>query len=666
MEVEEDGSLFSEPEELEKDEEKELENDDHEENEREMEVEGDCSQWHHLIFCEELQNNAYDDQKKNHVPVCSVCYEALVLGRPAYKCLECNFLRHKSCPESPHIAKVELYHKYWSERHHLIAVEEEVDNTGNEEVVCTGCQEPAFGPAYKCSIPNCTFCLHKSCSEQLYHVIQHPFHPEHALILQNPSNYNNCVACGKTCDRSFFYRCFLCDFDFDVICASRWRTDADDCHQHSFVPISTQIQFACQACGEDEEEPKQFASLCTICRLLIHAKCARYPRTIRTYTHDHSLTLTHSLNQQVKNQENIWCRLCSKKVKTEYSAYYCQKCGYIAHLNCAYTVRHSGATTESVVSNSVGYESHLVHLVEGIDLAEEETADPREINHFSHPQHNLILSNEKLVDVKRCEACIQHIISTPFYGCAQCNFFLHYRCTKLPATIKRGQFHEHLLTLLSHDVNASGLFWCNACGRDHDGFVYGCDKCKWYKLDVKCCLIPEIIEHEGHQHSLYLLAIESSETCNGCGKKGVNFRCPYCDEFTLCFRCPTLPLIARYEYDTHLLKLSYTREDESDEEYYCLICEEEREHPDHWFYFCVKCKFTAHSRCVLGENPCINYGRTFTDKDHEHPLTIVQKTKHSLPCDACGGSFHDVAVECTECKFNIHEYCGKNKLENRE
>jgi len=109
-----------------------------------------------LIFCEELQND--DDQKKNHVPVCSVCYEALVLGRPAYKCLECNFLRHKSCPESSYIATIGLYHKYWSERHHLIAVEEEVDNTlsGNEEVVCTGCQEPAFGPAYKFSIPNCT------------------------------------------------------------------------------------------------------------------------------------------------------------------------------------------------------------------------------------------------------------------------------------------------------------------------------------------------------------------------------------------------------------------------------------------------------------------------------------------------------------------------------
>jgi hypothetical protein len=148
-----------------------------------------------------------------------------------------------------------------------------------------------------------------------------------------------------------------------------------------------------------------------------------------------------------------------------------------------------------------------------------------------------------------------------------------------------------------------------------------------------------------------------SKICNGCGEKGVNFWCTHCDKFTFCFRCATLPLIARYEYHTHLLKLSYTREDDSDEEYYCIICKEERDHPDHWFFSYVKCKFIDHSRYVLGENPCIKYERTFTDKDQEHPLTIVQKTKHSPPCDACGQFFVDVTSKCTKCKFIVHEYC---------
>jgi hypothetical protein len=608
-----------------------------------MEVEGDCSLWHHLIFCEEVEND-----EENFI-VCWRCLEPL-WGGPTYKCLECNFHQHESCREDIEIDK----HHHWRERHHLISVEELLDkyNGGNEEVVCPGCQEPAFGPAYKCSFPKCTFFLHKSCSEQLSHVIQHPVHPDHALFLQLPSSRNFCDACYKSCRRSFFYRCLLCNFDLDVICASRRRTDAEDCHQHTFVPILTQIQFACQACGE--EQPKKIACLCTICQVLIHSECTRYPRTIKTTTHDHPLTLTYSLSQEVKNQENVLCKLCRKKVNKEYAAYCCQKYGYIAHLKCAYRYSIELEGTESTASNSIGYETHLVHLVEGIDPAEDERAGPQEINHFSHPQHNLIFINEKFVDVKRCEACVQFIISTPFYGCAECNFFLHYRCTKLPTTIKRGLFHRHPLTLLSHDVNASELFWCSACTRSHHGFVYTCDVCKWYKLDIQCFLIPEILEHWGHQHSLDLVITSDSETCNGCGKKRVDFRCTHCDKFTLCFRCATLPLVAEYEYHTHLLKLSSTREDDSDEEYYCLICEEERGHPDHWFYSCVNCKFTAHSQCIFGENPYINYGRTFIDEDHVHPLTIVKKTKHSPPCDACGVSFLDVALECSKCKFNVH------------
>jgi hypothetical protein len=630
-----------------------------------MEVEGDCTLWHHFIFCEELHNN----DEENFI-VCWLCLEPL-WGGPTYKCLECNFHQHESCREDIEINK--LKHIYGGrERHHLIFIEELLDkyNGGMEEVVCPGCQEPALGPAYKCSIPKCTFFLHKSCSEQLSHVVQHIMHPEHALFLQLPSSGNYCDVCHKYCDNSLFYRCFACNFDIDIKCESRWRISAEDCHQHSLFLMLQQIQFTCSACAEESND---IAYQCSDCRVLIHRKCAKFSRTIKTSTHVHSLTRTYSL-RRVKKQENVLCLLCRKKVNTEYAAYYCRECDYIAHMDCARYFKVEDRDL-SETTNEVD-ENQLVHLVEGIELTEDERAGPQDINHFSHPQHNLILINEEVIDVKRCEACIQFIIATPFYGCAQCNFFLHYRCAKLPLTIKRGLFHEHPLTLLSQDVNkcellwsktygrlscnSYGLFWCESCGRNHQGFVYRCDECAeseriHYKLDVQCCLIPEILGHKGHEHSLYLVIRSASEICNGCGIEGVNFRCTHCVEFTLCFRCATLPLVARYEYHTHLLKLSYTREDDSDKEYYCLICEEERDHPDHWFYSCVKCKFTAHFRCVLGENPCINYGRTFIDKDHEHPLTIVQKTKHSSPCDGCGKSFVDnMALECSQCKFNVH------------
>jgi hypothetical protein len=197
-------------------------------------------------------------------------------------------------------------------------------------------------------------------------------------------------------------------------------------------------------------------SICSDCPVLIHRECAQFPCTIKISTHDRSLTCTYSLSQ-VKKQENVLCKLCCKKVNTEYAAYYCQKCGYIAHLKCAYEygyrVLASGAPTESVVNNSVGYETHLVHLVDEINLAKDERVGPRQINHFSHPHHNLILINEKLVDVKHCEACIQFIIFTPFYGCAQCNFFSITVVLNYPQPLNGGYF----TIILSQDMNCSGV-----------------------------------------------------------------------------------------------------------------------------------------------------------------------------------------------------------------
>ncbi|XP_062176240.1 uncharacterized protein LOC133881334 [Alnus glutinosa] len=595
----------------------------------------DWSLWHHLIFCQELEN---DDQKHDF---CWLCKEP-VSGSAAYKCLKCNFRRHKSCIDRSHGIDLEIQHHYWWNRHHLML--EVIDITIN--VVCSGCKEPVFGPAYKCSLPECAFLLHKSCGEQS-NAIQHPIHPDHTLFLREPSLVDDCSVCHKNCSGSFCYRCRLCSFNLDVVCASRWRTNADDCLKHELIPLRKGIQLTCESCGE---EAKDDGCICSQCRVLIHDKCNQFPPTINTRTHDHSLVRTYSLICQVEKQDNVFCGLCYKEVKTKHAAYFCRECGYVAHLKCAKDQQSYNGQT----SNSVEYLPHLVHLVEGIGLAEGQEVGPREIKHFSHPQHHLILSNEELMDNTRCEGCMHMIIDAPFYGCVQCNFFLHNRCAKLPLRIKRGPFHVHSLTLLSRAPFMDESFWCETCKRDRHGFTYMCDEC-WYTLDVQCCLIPETLEHEGHQHSLFL-AVRYYETCNACGEKSIDknviFVCTACN-FKLCIRCATLPLVGKYQYHTHLLNLSYTREDNT-KEYYCMICEEERDHPDYWFYYCVKCKFTAHTRCIIGGNPCIKFGRTYVDKAHRHPLRFVEKSQHSPPCDLCGKFMNNVALECTQCKFNMH------------
>jgi hypothetical protein len=84
--------------------------------------------------------------------------------------------------------------------------------------------------------------------------------------------------------------------------------------------------------------------------------------------------------------------------------------------------------------------------------------------------------------------------------------------------------------------------------------------------------------------------------------------------------------------------------------------QKKKKDPKQWFYYCAEYDFPAHSQCVLGKYPYIKFGSTFTfEYFHDHPLTFVPKTESSPPCDACGKTFDGLAIECTQCKFNVHK-----------
>ncbi|XP_059446467.1 uncharacterized protein LOC132178015 [Corylus avellana] len=546
--------------------------------------------------------------------VCNTCRKP-ISGR-AFT-FRSRHLFHLTCLNSPINCKDFVSH--YGKGHDRLIFTKEHKADGKEDVVCNGCEKPALGPGFKCSTLECNLFLHESCVK-LPLKIQHPFHPNHALDRMMPKK-KHCTVCGKSCNTYVFYSCGECDFNLDIACATTLRINCTHDCKHTFIYLFNKVQFTCQACGE---ECKDLASLCTTCQLLIHGKCARFSCIIKITRHDHSLTLTYSLRQLKEPLDNnVFCKLCYQKVKTEYAAYCCQKCDYVAHLDCALEDEESAFLK-------------LVH--ESVDLATNamlvEVAG--KIKHFSHDQHHLILSNEELMGDKLCDGCMK-LISTPFYSCTQCNFFLHIRCAQLPKR-KRYQHHDHPLTLNSQGPLIGGLFRCHACDNVRHGFTYTCDMCRCeLYLDVHCCSIPETLKHEGHQHSLFL-AINSNQRCHVCNcssseKPGI-FICIECD-FALGFECATLPLVARQEhYDDHLLKLTYIAEKHCGE-YYCLICEKER-YPNHWFYYCAICDFSAHSECVLGKYPYVKFGSTFMVKnDHQHPLTFVPKTESSRPCDAC-------------------------------
>jgi hypothetical protein len=524
---------------------------------------------------------------------------------------------------------------------HALNFIEDLKIDGEKEAVCQVCEEPPSGSGYKCS--ECNFLCHKSCFD-LPDEIQHPIHPNHNLTITAPLSSDYCVACGKCCGRCFTYWCNRrsCDFQIDIKCSSRWRVNKDDCHQHAYVPIWKNIQFTCQACGEEGKDT--VCLYCTICQLLIHSNCSSFSRTIKIRDHDHPLKLIYSVHQ-VKEHAGILCELCYKEVQTEYAIYYCQECNYAAHLRCT-RGRDLRKDMNAMIGQSaqVGFISNVTGIIKDINRAENQKDQPPEIKHFSH-QHDLIINYEEVKIDKLCDGCMQ-LISPPFYSCIQCNFFLHNICAKLP-TKATHPLVSFPMTLLSHAPFSNGLFRCFFCEQYRHGFAYK-DEVVGHLFDIQCWALQETFQHEAHQHPLFFTERALDQNCKFCEEPAV-FVCSPCN-FFLGFICVTLPPTADHKYDEHPLKL--TAEDKS-EEYYCLICEQER-NPNHLFYYCAKCDFSAHPRCVIGKYPYVKFGKTYNDKHHQHPLTFVRKTEYSSLCDGCGCQFDEVALECTQCKLAVH------------
>jgi hypothetical protein len=130
-------------------------------------------------------------------------------------------------------------------------------------------------------------------------------------------------------------------------------------------------------------------------------------------------------------------------------------------------------------------------------------------------------------------------------------------------------------------------------------------------------LILDISTHDGHDHPLFLSRAPDHEKCSCCAGKGNVLKCADC-EFNLDLRCATLPRTVRYRFFEQPFKLCYNSEYDSDGEYYCDICEKERD-PKHWFYYCADLSFPAHPDCILGRFPYEEKlaSTTYTEEDDD-------------------------------------------------
>ncbi|KAK7818313.1 hypothetical protein CFP56_041412 [Quercus suber] len=442
--------------------------------------------------------------------------------------------------------------------------------------ICCGCQESIYGPYYCCPEDGCPwFFHHKACAEVALG-LHHPLHPIHPLILFDDKTlypehkqktkcridydkhiqFSNCLLCNESRNQHT-YRCFRCDFNLHFTCATLPLIMEPEFHDHPLTPIWKWITFTCDICGKEDKD-KGMPYMCQPCGLWIHRTCASFPRRVKVVRHKHLLHLTHS-SLQFHQSDSRFCQICVQKVDTRYGLYYCSRCDFVAHLNCALDSRNK----ENINLKEFKDVDEVPELNESADSAtyevkksnmkEDGTQIVEEIKHISH-EHDLKLTNE-VPNNQICDGCEKE----PFSLRIIVVFFLHESCAKLPPK-KRHPLHQHPLILLP--MEPSKYFRCRACSQYCNGFTYKCEKC-WFHLDVQCSLISDILTHEGHEHPLILSYITDKQKCSCCSNESDQvFRCTSC-EFALDYKCATLPHTTRYNQHEHLFTLCYRLEDDS-------------------------------------------------------------------------------------------------------
>ncbi|KAH7855979.1 hypothetical protein Vadar_031236 [Vaccinium darrowii] len=202
-----------------------------------------------------------------------------------------------------------------------------------------------------------------------------------------------------------------------------------------------------------------------------------------------------------------------------------------------------------------------------------------------------------------CYGCEKPILDKSFYGCKDCQFFLHQSCRDLPRELTHPYHPQHPLTFRPIPAY-QGTAICDICRGECNRFTYHCSLCK-YDIDMKCALmglsIQSSIDHTSHPHKLIPLQKESKFSCDACGEehKGASFLCTTCGLW-INQKCASSPLNLKLpNHHHHTLSLSYFVSLEDYRSYLsCEICSEGI-HRRYWVYRCSECRCFVHFHCAV-------------------------------------------------------------------
>ncbi|PPD70519.1 hypothetical protein GOBAR_DD32595 [Gossypium barbadense] len=188
-------------------------------------------------------------------------------------------------------------------------------------------------------------------------------------------------------------------------------------------------------------------------------------------------------------------------------------------------------------------------------------------------------------------------------------------------------FHQRPLTLDLHAVLfcRRRLFEFNNC------FSSACNVCE-ERYCVHCHQISDTSTCQGHEHRLFFYDKYEGQ-CNGCGNNLEDVYASKECNFAVEFGCLTFPDKIQHKCDEHPL-MQFVKEEEM--------------------------QAIAHKNCVIDAYSYMKLGKTYTTKDHPHPLTFTRKIYDYPPeCHICEEHCEDLSAECLEngCNYIVHWKC---------
>ncbi|XP_076920271.1 uncharacterized protein LOC143581336 [Bidens hawaiensis] len=422
-----------------------------------------------------------EDQITKYYPSCRVCGANLSYSEELwiYKCEKCIYYIHVRCAKSkqkplvfiknfvdadyPHLLHLPFPDETYSISRHLFSKEtrtptdevsithqhdlvlvdtEYIDRLGGPtspkinplimchnpmkkiQLLCNGCLRPITEmPFYKCGAnedESCNFVIHEWCTRQPTKVDNHPFHPQHTLVLMLniPHAFFN-IFKGDVCDldcNGYAYGCPKCEYYVDVSCSfipEKITHKSHPNHLLSIVEKDRAGSVICLICHRRYYLKQEHGFSCNICDVYMHLNCAMMlPETIWHPYDKHPMHLSYLPIENHKSE--YFCEICEYNLNPHNGFYHCVECAQSVHSACAPLILCCETETYSLRWDPV-------YMFINVKFG-----GTHKIDSHAH----LLTFAQGIESDGQCNICGRRLQLRMIFKCAECEFAIHYNCCK--------------------------------------------------------------------------------------------------------------------------------------------------------------------------------------------------------------------------------------------